>query len=147
MFCSFYSFKGGVGRSMAVANVAELLYRQGLHVLMVDFDLEAPGLERFFEVPEAKHSPEEVMSARGLIDLLFSYKELRSLPQINSKEVFERQTHSEFPFPVEPLTNFIVPLYEENPSSGNLAIIPAGRRGDADFTRYANQVRSFDWND
>jgi len=36
MICSFYSFKGGVGRSMALANVAELLCRRGLRVLMVD---------------------------------------------------------------------------------------------------------------
>src|SRR5947209_8558912 len=140
MICSFYSFKGGVGRSMALANVAELLYREGQHVLMVDFDLEAPGLERFFEVPKAMNSPDEIISARGMMDLLLSYKELRSLRQLNLKEVFQSQTQNEFSFPVEPLTNFIVPIYGENSSGGSLAIIPAGRRGNADFTWYANQV-------
>jgi len=44
MIFTFYSFKGGVGRSMALANVAELLLRRGLNVLMVDFDLEAQDL-------------------------------------------------------------------------------------------------------
>ena len=48
MICTFYSFKGGSGCSMALSNVAELLYRRGLNVLIVDFDLEAPGLEYFF---------------------------------------------------------------------------------------------------
>src|SRR5260370_4632282 len=48
MIYTFYSFKGGVGRSMALANVAEWLYLQGLRVVMVDWDLEAPGLETFF---------------------------------------------------------------------------------------------------
>lgn len=43
-----YSYKGGVGRSMALANVSVLLARQGLRVLSVDWDLEAPGLERYF---------------------------------------------------------------------------------------------------
>jgi MinD-like ATPase involved in chromosome partitioning or flagellar assembly len=45
---TFYSYKGGVGRSMALANVAILLARRGLKVLAVDWDLEAPGLERYF---------------------------------------------------------------------------------------------------
>jgi cellulose biosynthesis protein BcsQ len=45
---TFYSYKGGVGRSMALANVALLLARRGLRVLAVDWDLEAPGLERYF---------------------------------------------------------------------------------------------------
>ena len=46
---TFYSFKGGVGRTMALANVAALLAKWGHSVLVVDWDLEAPGLERFFE--------------------------------------------------------------------------------------------------
>jgi MinD-like ATPase involved in chromosome partitioning or flagellar assembly len=45
---TFYSYKGGVGRSMALANVAVLLAQRGLRVLAVDWDLEAPGLERYF---------------------------------------------------------------------------------------------------
>jgi MinD-like ATPase involved in chromosome partitioning or flagellar assembly len=45
---TFYSYKGGVGRSMALANVAVLLASRGLRVLMVDWDLEAPGIENYF---------------------------------------------------------------------------------------------------
>ena len=45
---TFYSYKGGVGRSMALANITILLARRGLRVLAVDWDLEAPGLERYF---------------------------------------------------------------------------------------------------
>ena len=41
---TFYSFRGGVGRTMALANVAAYLARQGKSVFLVDFDLEAPGL-------------------------------------------------------------------------------------------------------
>lgn len=44
---TFYSFKGGVGRTMALANVAVDLARRGKRVLVVDFDLEAPGLDTF----------------------------------------------------------------------------------------------------
>ncbi len=45
---TFYSFKGGVGRSMALANIAVLLARAGKRVLCIDWDLEAPGLDRYF---------------------------------------------------------------------------------------------------
>lgn len=51
---TFYSYKGGTGRSMALANVACLLAQaaqQGQapgNILIVDWDLEAPGLHRFF---------------------------------------------------------------------------------------------------
>src|SRR5205085_770732 len=102
MICSFYSFKGGVGRSMALANVAELLYNQGLRVLMIDFDLEAPGLERFFEISEALHSPDEIMGARGIVDMLLSYKDLRSLPQpyLSRQAIFGGKLQDELPLPV-----------------------------------------------
>src|SRR5688500_9708404 len=48
MIVTFYSYKGGVGRSMAMANIAVLLARRGLRVLMIDWDLEAPGIENYF---------------------------------------------------------------------------------------------------
>ncbi|MDW3224156.1 MAG: AAA family ATPase [Paracoccaceae bacterium] len=66
---TFYSFKGGVGRSMAMANVAVSLAVQGNKVLMIGFDLEAPGLEHFF----FSHDPtlqDRLRSGSGLIDLL-----------------------------------------------------------------------------
>ena len=47
--CTFYSYKGGVGRSMALANVAVLMAQWGFRVLAVDWDLEAPGLDRYFQ--------------------------------------------------------------------------------------------------
>jgi hypothetical protein len=45
---TFYSYKGGAGRSMALVNIACLLAeRTPGDVLIVDWDLEAPGLDRF----------------------------------------------------------------------------------------------------
>lgn len=82
MIFTFYSFKGGVGRSMALANVAQWFYSKGLRVVMVDWDLEAPGLETFFysENPVTRSQPPtglplpDVRSRPGLIDLLLSYQ-------------------------------------------------------------------------
>lgn len=44
---AFYSFKGGVGRTLALLNVAVTLARAGLRIVAVDMDLEAPGFHRF----------------------------------------------------------------------------------------------------
>lgn len=46
---TFYSFKGGVGRTFALCDVAVCLARWGYRVLCVDLDLEAPGLARYFD--------------------------------------------------------------------------------------------------
>jgi MinD-like ATPase involved in chromosome partitioning or flagellar assembly len=64
---TFYSYKGGVGRTMALANVAVLLARQGLRVLAVDWDLEAPGLDRYFT---GEQLPLPRRDGSGLLDLI-----------------------------------------------------------------------------
>lgn len=46
---TFYSYKGGVGRTLAMASTATLLSLWGYRVLCVDWDLEAPGLHLYFE--------------------------------------------------------------------------------------------------
>ena len=45
---TFYSYKGGVGRTMAMANIGALLSIWGYRVLCIDWDLEAPGLPMYF---------------------------------------------------------------------------------------------------
>src|SRR5262245_880825 len=45
---TFYSYKGGVGRSFALANLATILAQWGCNVLVVDWDIEAPGLDQYF---------------------------------------------------------------------------------------------------
>jgi len=70
---TFYSYKGGTGRTMALANVAWILASAGKRVLVADWDLEAPGLHRFFspflEVDTVAHT-------RGVIDLVREYEDL-----------------------------------------------------------------------
>ena len=63
---TFYSFKGGVGRSMALANVAVELAKRGRRVLAVDFDLEAPGLDTFDILRPEGDVP-------GIIDFVHDY--------------------------------------------------------------------------
>ncbi|MFG2134144.1 FxSxx-COOH system tetratricopeptide repeat protein [Streptomyces sp. NPDC048751] len=44
---TFHSPQGGTGRTMALANVAWIIASQGHRVLTADWNLEAPGLDRF----------------------------------------------------------------------------------------------------
>ncbi len=67
---TFYSYKGGVGRSMALANVGTLLALGGRKVLLIDWDLEAPGLEAFFHKKSRVKLKNSVESTPGIVDLL-----------------------------------------------------------------------------
>lgn len=44
---TFYSFKGGVGRTTLLVNVAHVLAERGERTLIWDLDLEAPGVTIF----------------------------------------------------------------------------------------------------
>ncbi|MGZ8184784.1 MAG: tyrosine-protein kinase family protein, partial [Methylobacter sp.] len=58
-FVAFYSYKGGVGRTLALANSARTLTASGKKVVLLDFDLEAPGLQHFeaFQPKNAEKKP------------------------------------------------------------------------------------------
>ena len=53
---TFYSFKGGVGCTTLLVNVAHVLAERGERVLLWDLDLEAPGVHQFpgLEPPERR---------------------------------------------------------------------------------------------
>jgi len=59
---TFYSFKGGLGRTTGLAGAAMVLARTGFRVAIVDLDLEAPGLATLFF--------EDKGSDTGVIDYL-----------------------------------------------------------------------------
>src|ERR1051326_7783007 len=68
-FATFYSFKGGVGRSLALANVATTLARDKSdpsRVLVWDFDLAAPGLQNIFK-------PQWRARRQGFVDYVHHY--------------------------------------------------------------------------
>ncbi len=138
MIYTFYSYKGGVGRSMALANVAELFYRRGLRVVMIDWDLEAPGLENYFY-----SSPDELEHVRcqlGLIDLLQAYK--RQYPRLplplgeQNPEVFRSILQEYF----WPLARWLYPVHapkhEDDGNSAALWLLPSGWRSEDRFSIY-----------
>jgi hypothetical protein len=119
---------------MALANVSDALARMGQRVLMIDFDLEAPGLEQFFRIDH-----QEARRHAGLIELLLSYKQSMS-------------TASSVPHRLAPFRRlqerFIMPVYSQLPSGGRLDLLPAGQRDtDEQLREYALNLRKFDWHD
>ncbi len=69
---TFYSFKGGVGRTMALMNVACELSKKK-KVLIVDFDLEAPGASTF---PSCRVS----QGKSGLVEYFIEYRSTNKAP-------------------------------------------------------------------
>jgi cellulose biosynthesis protein BcsQ len=61
----FYSYKGGVGRTTALVHTAFHLARSGERVVVVDLDVEAPGLHKL--LPRQDDQKTEV----GIIDFLW----------------------------------------------------------------------------
>ncbi len=105
---TFYSFKGGVGRSMAMVNVAAELAKQGRRVLMVDFDLEAPGLSSFnLTQPQRPHP--------GVVEFISHYLETREVPDV-SKYLFKSNSFED--------------------SNGSLFIMPAGCQDESYQSRF-----------
>ncbi|ASP29465.1 MAG TPA: hypothetical protein DCX71_15070 [Erythrobacter sp.] len=72
---TFYSYKGGVGRTMALANVAALLAEIGRRVLVVDFDLEAPGVPSYGSLTAAAGKP-------GIVDYVCHYLDTNEVPEV-----------------------------------------------------------------
>lgn len=132
---TFYSYKGGTGRSMALANVAWILASNGKRVLAIDWDLEAPGLHRYFTPflidDTLKHTD-------GLINFVNEYKVKMMTPPPAGKRL-----PKDWYVPFADLSHYAVSLEWDFPNGGCLDFIPAGRQDEA----YSALVNSFSWKD
>lgn len=72
---TLYSFKGGVGRTMTVANIAFLAALNGRRVLVMDWDLEAPGLIYYFRGLLDPVNTKALRDAAGVMDFLWDWSE------------------------------------------------------------------------
>ncbi|GHS95995.1 hypothetical protein FACS189421_00290 [Bacteroidia bacterium] len=64
---AFYSYKGGVGRTLALVNIANRLAEFGKKVCIMDFDLEAPGLNHKYK----RQIDTEIK--QGLVDYIYEF--------------------------------------------------------------------------
>jgi hypothetical protein len=119
---------------MVLAKTADILAQAGLRVLMIDFDLEAPGIEQYFAVDQ-----KSIRSHAGLFDLVLAYKAAMAVAVSSAPAGQEFRKLQEL---------FIAPVYLRLPSGGKLDLMPAGRRGsDEELSHYALRLRQFDWQD
>jgi cellulose biosynthesis protein BcsQ len=126
---TFYSYKGGTGRTMALANVAWILASSGKRVLAVDWDLESPGLHKFFH----PFLDESTLSAtKGVIEIINDYATaaLDSAPR-------NGDWHSEY----AQVERHAVSLEWRFPEDGKLDFLSAGRQN----RDYSAAVCSLDW--
>jgi MinD-like ATPase involved in chromosome partitioning or flagellar assembly len=137
---TFYSYKGGTGRSMALANVGCLLTRRPSsvgqnRVLLVDWDLEAPGLHRFFEGRLGSANGDSPDSHPGLIDIFSTLRRvLATLPAKNEEAGPD----------IDAMLRQAIPLdeYVIETAVHNLHFMSAGRFDE----KYARCVNAFRWN-
>ncbi len=136
MNVAFYSYKGGVGRTQLVANLASYLYLyENKKVLLMDWDLEAPGLHFYFQKPnENRNFQNSDFKSEGLLEVLQSY--IRMVRSENPKEIKK-----------EDLPRFeaenIVSLAQNHETGAKIDMIPAGIYEN--FTDYRRKVIDFNW--
>jgi CobQ/CobB/MinD/ParA nucleotide binding domain len=128
----FYSFKGGVGRSMALAHCAVEWAKRGRKVLIVDLDLEAPGqhcTNLFFQAFEGLQSAPRP----GFINFCEDFKQsaTHGLPDLERYVLRTSQELRATP--------------DSPPVRGELFLMPAGdlRPGGS----YQKDFATFNWAD
>jgi tetratricopeptide (TPR) repeat protein len=126
---TFFSFKGGAGRTMALANVAWILASRGKRVLVVDWDLDSPGLHKFY-LPFL--NSDLYSSTSGIVDIISEYA--------------RAATHSGHRAPDWHLTYarvlpHAISLDWSFSDSGTLDIVSAGRLG----RNYSTVLSGFNW--
>jgi len=72
---TFYSYKGGVGRTSALVNVAYRLVRRGKRVFVLDFDLEAPGIDSYGLAKTDINTP-------GLVEYISAFTTTGKVPDL-----------------------------------------------------------------
>jgi MinD-like ATPase involved in chromosome partitioning or flagellar assembly len=111
---TFYSFKGGVGRSTALGMVAILLANRNRRVVMIDFDLEAPGISILFQQNAAEKNG---MESYGVLDYL----------------------HQRHLTPTENIPSIEDCIYQiDLPGRGELFLVPAGEYDENYIHRLAD---------
>ncbi len=118
---------------MALANIAWILASRGKDVLIVDWDLEAPGLHRYFH-PFLQDK--NLASSDGVIDMVMKFEDAAIKPG-----AIDQGSESSWYLPLANIERYVVPLAWNFPQNGVLDLLPAGRQSPS----YAARVNAFNW--
>ena len=140
---TFYSYKGGTGRTMALTNTACVLAERmnadlAERVLVVDWDLEAPGLHQFLPARLRSRGPSldtGLGAEPGLIDLFIAIRD--ALPEAEPASADEAEEAQE-----KAMEGVDVGRFIGDTEVPNIHIIRAGRNDDG---LYSRRVNTFDW--
>jgi cellulose biosynthesis protein BcsQ/tetratricopeptide (TPR) repeat protein len=145
---TFYSFKGGTGRTMALANVAWILAANGRRVLTADWDLESPGLHRFFK----PFMDASVSERPGITDFIRKWEWAAADAGIDpyalhtgsaeakeaAQEGLSRLIHEH----LDEVKRYAIPLSWSFPGRGALHFWTSGKQADGD---YQASLSALDW--
>ena len=142
---TFYSYKGGTGRSMSLVNCAGLIAQHlpsgAKPLLLIDFDLEAPGLHRYLApcLPMPPEAP-----AGGVLELFGALsQQVDAALQGSGAGALDDEAVVQLLAGVD-LAPYILPVVLPGASADDpttLHLMPAGRFG-AD---YDERLASFNW--
>jgi tetratricopeptide repeat protein/NB-ARC domain-containing protein/AAA domain-containing protein len=136
---TFYSYKGGAGRTMALANVAWILAANGKRVLVVDWDLESPGLHKYF--PPSVLKPEALQGTRGVVDIVREF-EHAAIERQNSQPVeWDREHVLRWHHENALVRHHAIKLRWSFPGQGHIHFLSAGLNNPD----YSVAIASLDW--
>ncbi|MFC7385233.1 FxSxx-COOH system tetratricopeptide repeat protein [Sphaerisporangium rhizosphaerae] len=127
---TFYSYKGGTGRTMALANTAWVLASNGKRVLILDWDLESPGLHKFFH---PFLDADRVGATPGVLDMINEF----SLAALQ----YASRSHDWHAYYARVQRHAVSLDWDDFPGEGTLDFVSAGRQN----RDYASLVATFDW--
>ncbi|BEV10585.1 AAA family ATPase [Asticcacaulis sp. DW145] len=140
---TFYSYKGGVGRTMAVANVAFLAAMHGAKVLVMDWDLEAPGLPYYFKAFLESTEARTIRNRPGILDLLWRWAQSIDIAKTPRALEDAIKTFSSREY----FSSYVIPIGLESDNGGKLDLITAGAVDLADRhpAAYGDVLANFAW--
>ncbi|MHB9857829.1 FxSxx-COOH system tetratricopeptide repeat protein [Streptomyces sp. YIM S03343] len=129
---TFASTKAGVGRTMALANIAWIMASQGKSVLTVDWDLEDPSLHRYY----SQYLPSRDLSTSdGLLEMFAAFAAEATSQERGAENL--RALHAQHTH----FNRYDVDVHYEFPNGGQLCYLGPGRQ---DRT-YRRRLHDFDW--
>lgn len=131
---TFYSFKGGTGRTMALANIAWILAANGKRVLAVDWDLESPGLNRYFS---PFLNQDAITQRRTVLRLVQDFQDYMASRDPHDPEQPRFAEHAD-------LRDRVITLqWDGFPGRGRLDLLPAGQLN----RDYSTMLAELNWDD
>lgn len=144
---TFYSYKGGVGRTMSLANVAFLAAMNKQRVLVMDWDMEAPGLVYYFRGLQTAAEAKKLKDAKGVLDIFWDWcGSLKSAQSESEAEALFEGLEAGTPF-----SDCVMPLMSGDLFSQDIKLdyIGAGGRfvGEVDRVPYEEALARFSWSE